>query len=395
MIFGMCYVGQNNKRNKWHEGSIRQRPDGRFEGRVSIKGVKKYLYGKSYIECQRKLKSYILEQTQDESISGNITLSDFCRYFLYSKKLAIEISTYNRLDTIIRLQISNYDIGGIKLSDIRAHELQRYFNNLAIDPDNLYTYNTIKTIFVFVSSVLSYANKNGNIISNPMINVRLPKERYCIHKGRDTFSMSPEQIKDFKLACFVKNKSNNSYRYRYSLPLLLILNTGLRLGEMLALEWKDVDFKKNIIYINKAMQYNLKVEEQNKRQTYINSPKTKYSNRVIPMNEEIFFILKEIERHNKEKDITTQYVCCDKNGNYARARNLQRAMKMIIADTDLPDLWIHLLRHTFGSELIRKGTDISVVSRIMGHSNINTTYNTYIHVLNEEIAKAMILPDIS
>lgn len=176
---------------------------------------------------------------------------------------------------------------------------------------------------------------------------------------------------------------------------MLILNTGLRLGEMLALQWEDVDFEKNIFRVNKSMQYNLRVEGQNKRQTYINAPKTKYSNRVIPMNEEILFILKEIESTNKEKSIITQYVCCDENGNYARARSLQRAMKMIIADTDLPHMWIHLLRHTFGSELIRKGIDISVVSRLMGHRNINTTYNTYIHVLSEEIAKAMILPDIS
>lgn len=191
----MSYIGQNSKRNRWHEGSIRKRSDGRFEGRVTFNGLTKYTYGKTETECKRKLKSYILEKTQDESFTGSITLSDFCRYYLDSKKLAIEISTFNRLDTMIRLQISNSDIGGKKLSEIRSFELQRYLNNLATDPDNPYTYNTIRTIFVFVSSIFSYANKNGNIISNPMINVRLPKERYCIHKGRDTFSMSPEQIR--------------------------------------------------------------------------------------------------------------------------------------------------------------------------------------------------------
>ena len=113
------------------------------------------------------------------------------------------------------------------------------------------------------------------------------------------------------------------------------------------------------------------------------------------MNGEIKFILSEIIQSNKKKDIVTDIVCCSETGGYTLARSIQRALNTIIDGTERPHIGVHLLRHTFGSELIRKGVEISVVSKLMGHSNTTTTYNTYIHVLDEEAAKAMTLPIIS
>lgn len=174
-----------------------------------------------------------------------------------------------------------------------------------------------------------------------------------------------------------------------------MLNTGMRIGEVIALEWSDINFSEEIIKIDKSMQYNVKVDGEEKRQSFVKSPKTKKSIRIIPINDEIRFILGQIQNMDSRLKIESGIVCCSETGGYALPRSIQRSLGMIVSGSDLPYMWVHLLRHTFGSELIRRGVEISIVSRLMGHSNTTTTYNTYIHVLEEEAAKAMSMISIS
>ena len=383
------------KRNKWHQGSVRQRADGRFEGRVTIHGKTKYIYGKSEYECKRKLKVYIRECLDDVSDIYKISLHKYSLEYLKSKRYIIERSTFDRLENIINSQIKNSEVGGKPLVSIKPRDLQEFLNILAFGSMECFSYSTIKTIYTFINGIFNYAIKNSDIESNPMLIVRLPKESFCKIKKKETFSLSPDQINKFKEACLQKNRTNDSYKYRYGLTLLLLLNTGMRIGEAIALEWNDIDFLNNIIKINKSMQYNVKVDGEEKRQSFIKSPKTKKSNRIIPINDEIRYSLDEMINSNKENNIESEIVCCSETGGYALARSIQRSLDMIVNGTELPHLWIHLLRHTFGSELIRRGVEISIVSRLMGHSNTTTTYNTYVHVLEEEAAKAMNMISIS
>jgi integrase len=391
----MSVTQKQNKRNSWREGSIRQRSDGRYEGRVTLNGLSKNVYGKNETECKRKLKSIIREFEDGLINPKTASFYDYSLNYIKNKSKTIEMSTYNRLEIIVNKQISESKISGKQFGSIKTSELQDFFNSLAVSTDKQYSYGTIKNIFIFISGVYSYAIKNKDINFNPMSGVIIPKETFCNVKRKETFALSPEQIVKFKEACLQRNNSNHYYKYRYGLTLLLILNTGMRIGEVIALEWNDVDFINNIIRINKSMQYNVKSEGSNTRHSFIKSPKTRKSNRIIPMNDEIKFILSEIIESNKKKNILSDIVCCSETGGYSLARSIQRALDTIVAGTELPHIWVHLLRHTFGSELIRKGVEISVVSKLMGHSNTTTTYNTYIHVLDEEAAKAMLLPTIS
>ena len=385
----MSVTKKQSKRNSWHEGNVRLRSDGRFEGRVTLNGLTKYTYGKTESECKRKLKAIIREYDDGLINPKTATLYDYCLNYVYNKKDSIEPSTHNRISIIVEQQIKKSKLANKQFGSLRSDELQKLFDVLK----KQYGYGTIKTVYTFVSGVYSHAIKNKDIIYNPMEGVIIPKEKFCNSKRRETFSLSPDQIHLFKEACLQKNRTNDSYKYRYGLTLLLMLNTGMRIGEAIALEWNDIDFTSNIIRISKSMQYNVKID--GKRQSLIKSPKTKKSNRIIPMNDEIKFIMNEIIKCNKENNIESGIVCCSETGSYALPRSIQRSLNMIIDGTELPHLWVHLLRHTFGSELIRKGVEISIVSRLMGHSNTTTTYNTYIHVLEEEAAKAMIMPMIS
>lgn len=379
------------KRNSWHEGNVRKRADGRHEGRITLNGLTKYVYGKNETECKRKLKLLIKDYEAGLINPKTASLFEYCFNYIKKKNKTIELSTYNRLNTIVNKQIKESLIGYKQFGSLKTEELQKFFNELA----KTYSFGTIKNVYVFLLGVYGDAVKNYEITFNPMLGVSVPKESYCAKKRKETFALSPEQILLFRKACLQKNTSNDEYKYRYGLTLLLILNTGMRIGEVVALEWNDIDLSKNIIKINKSMQYNVKEENSDVRKSFVKSTKTKRSNRIIPMNDEIKFILSEILEYNKRHNIESDIVCSSETGGYTLARSIQRSLDTIIKGTELPHLWVHLLRHTFGSELIRRGVDISIVSRLMGHSNTTTTYNTYVHVLEEEAAKAMLMPNIS
>ena len=381
-------VTKNQKRNSWHEGNVRQRSDGRFEGRVTFNGLTKYTYGKTETECKRKLKAVIREYDEGLINPKTATLYDYCKQYIQQKKNSIEPSTMNRISIIVEKQIGESKIGNKQFGVLKSEQLQEFFTSLS----SQYSYGTIKNIYNFISGAYNYALANKDINYNPMQTIAMPKEKFC-KKTKETFALSPSQIAEFKSSCLEKNKSNGFYKYRYGLTLLLILNTGMRIGEAIALEWNDIDLENKLIRISKSMQYNVKTGNSDHRESFVKPPKTRNSKRIIPINNEIEFVIREIQKMNS--DIDTSIVCCNENGGYALARSIQRTLAIVIKDTNIPYIWVHLLRHTFGSELIRKGVDISIVSRLMGHGNTATTYNSYIHVLEEEAAKAMSLPMIS
>lgn len=253
-----------------------------------------------------------------------------------------------------------------------------------------YAWSTVKKVYELLNSVYRFAEAKKMITYNPMVFVKMPKESKCLVPKKDTFSLSPGQIQIFKEACLTKTKAG-AYKYRYGLILLLILNLGLRVGEMLALRFDDIDEELGEIHITKSLQSNVKNRNSigNKRISNIKTTKTKNSMRMIPYNESVKWIINEIMADNRKRGIVTDLVCSSETGGRATARNLQRTLDTIVAKTDLPHIWLHILRHTFGSELIRQGINVSVVSKLMGHADINITYRTYIHVIESETRKAM------
>lgn len=176
--------------------------------------------------------------------------------------------------------------------------------------------------------------------------------------------------------------------------LLLILNTGMRIGEALALEWSDIDLKNKTLKVNKTLtkakerDKNGKVIGKNKK-TFSDITKTESGNRIIPLNDMAISLLKQIQNYNKRKKIKTDYVACTVDGGYVSERNILRTYKSILGTVGAEDYTIHALRHTFASRLLKAGTEISVVSKLLGHADINTTYSTYIHVLKDQMTDVM------
>lgn len=230
----------------------------------------------------------------------------------------------------------------------------------------------------------------------PIYDVVVPSDSYIKTSTRKQLTLSDEQIEEFKKAALARYK-NGEYKSRDALVLMIILNLGLRAGEALALEWDNIDYENKLMYINNTIQSNIyDIKTQKLYNRVKESPKTKSGIRVLKLNDTTIFYFKELQAYDKRKNIISNYVSSTSVGTRNTYRNLERSLKRVISNTNLPQwMSLHTLRHTFGSTLIRRGISVEVVSKLMGHANIMITYNKYIHVLKEQEALAMDMVAIS
>ena len=240
---------------------------------------------------------------------------------------------------------------------------------------------------------LQMAVREGVIASNPCDGVILPVESCIEVKTKEQITLSDKEIERFKEAALARYKSTGDYRSRDALVLLVILNLGLRCGEMQALRWSDLDWDNQIVRIRRTMQNNIKNFTETGKRNYSkekDSTKTYSGSRVLKLNETVMFYLEELKAYDKRHDIQSEHVCCTQKGTIVCERNLHRSLDKVVKRAGImQDVTLHTLRHTFGSTLIRRGIGIEVVSKLMGHANINITYLKYVHILQEQQAMAM------
>lgn len=159
----------------------------------------------------------------------------------------------------------------------------------------------------------------------------------------------------------------------FKLGILISLLTGVRIGELCALRWEDVDFKECVISVNRTMQ-RVQVEgKDNKTEIIITTPKTNTSIRQIPIpNMLVDYII-------GFKSSNDQYILTNKNGNYIEPRVMQYKFKKYLQVAGISDANFHALRHTFATRCIEAGVDVKVLSEVLGHSNVNITLDRYVH----------------
>lgn len=185
--------------------------------------------------------------------------------------------------------------------------------------------------------------------------------------------------------------SNGKRIYRLGDAIILDLNTGLRLAELLALKWTEVDFVRRKVIVN-ATRVIVKDRSDGAEKKYVvieqDSAKSATSMREIDMNDACFEALTRL------KEITGQfeYVLSTREGKPVIPRYLDRLFRKNAIAAGLPDekvYGLHALRHTFASRLFAAGEDVKTVSELLGHSDITITYNTYIHLINDQKRKAV------
>ena len=189
------------------------------------------------------------------------------------------------------------------------------------------------------------------------------------------------RIEEKKVECFtvaeqktLEEAVKNDRRTK-AFGILLCLYTGLRIGELLALEWTDIDFDKREISISKTCHDSK--DELGRYVRFVNPPKTSTSMRVIPIPKQLMPMLREIKKRNR-----SHYVVGD-GDKIISVRSYQRTYELILKKHGLPHRGFHALRHTFATRAIECGMDVKTLSELLGHKNPTVTLNRYAHSLME------------
>lgn len=286
---------------------------------------------------------------------------------LYIKPIS-KARTVEHYEYLIEKHIEPY-IGDLEIENISSFDLQKLISKL-LQTGNKRTNcglatNTVNSIITILKSSFKTAQDVNKIIINPTDKIKRPKK---IEKKVECFTVNEQKNIERNIKTNKKPKM---------IGILICLYTGLRIGEVLALEWDDVDFEKELLMINKSC-YDKKGDKR-----IITLPKTISSKRIIPLPEKLTEILKE-----HKKNSTSKWVVQEKS-HPIQVRSYQRTFELLLKKEGIAHKGFHALRHTFATRAIEHGMDVRTLSEILGHKNPTITLNLYVHSLLEHKREMM------
>jgi integrase len=350
--------------------NIYKRKDGRWEGRYPKEKNADgsiyygYIYGKTYRIVREQLlaKKSLISASEDkiqQSFKGSF--ADWVDFWLDQLiKENIKESTYTSYQNKFSLHILPV-IGNIPLDQINVQQLEYLISKM----NEKLSASSIRITFRLVKSCLEAAKKRGYIQLNPAEQISLPKvERTqvkALTRQQHALLLS-ESRKDIK-----------------GLPITLALETGMRIGEISALKWRDVDFEQNLIYVCRTKQ-RISNTSNGKSKTKLieTTPKTQRSKRLIPLTSAL-----KKQLLNAKSQSSSQYVV-ENRGESIEPRTISYRFERMKKTLNLPSLHFHALRHTFATRCIELGVNISTVSALLGHTSTKMTLDIYTHSIFED-----------
>lgn len=316
------------------------------------------------------------------SSDDKITLEQWFHTWLFEFRInELKDTSFERYEGIFRNYIKGSILGKKKLSDIRTAHIQAYYNTLAEQGKST---NTIKTLNKTLKTCLNDALKQGYIVKNYCSLVTMPKSDIKEKEHDITFFTIEEQQR------FIATLDKNRNRMLF----ILALGSGLRLGELMALKWDNVDMVNNTLSVTHAISRISKVGKDGSRTWSVleHDPKTKSSIRTIPLPVNI---VKELRKHKLEQDKEilkngelyqkNNLVFCTELGGYLDTRNLTRSYARALSKAGIEHKKFHSMRHTYATRLFENDVPIKTVQSLMGHNDITTTMNIYTHVTPEKM----------
>lgn len=366
----------DNVKNKW----VGQIQIGEYDnGRAKYKKF----YGDSQnavIEKMRQHKENNPTFINTTATSG-VTLGEFLKNYLVTvKKTKLKPSSYTRDMQIYKNQIDPI-LGQYDISEITHQMIQVDLINKMIEQE--YSHSTIHKTYVLLNEILRYAGRQGIITTNPCELVEEPSKKIFTNTKEIRF-FNDVEIQRFKDAALFKDDNSNIYHYRNGLALLSIIYTGLRIGELVALKWCDVDIENGYLKIHSNI--SVSYTDDDKRQIKVqDSTKTRKS-RIVHLTKsakKYYKIMKKIYKPDNDDYV---YFMEGKRDTTRALNTYTFICKRANIDNHQG---VHTLRHTCASLLIRKGVDIKIISEMLGHKDVAFTYNTYVHLIEEEKAKTI------
>lgn len=339
--------------------NVFKRVDGRYEGRIP-RGKKKN--GKPKFQ-------YILARTKEEVISriNDIRKNEEC-HDRCGKNTAI---VFNEWFKSIQYKVKESTQANYKMKADK--HILPYFGEKSIDSivqDDIYSFiadrrkkglsdRYISDIIILMKGIFKFAVRTYNI-SNPMVELALPKR-----KNNDIQLL--DKAEQDKLQSYIAKNQNLG-----TLGTALSYSTGIRIGELCALQWKDIDLEKRILTVSKTMQRIQCKNGANKTKLIITEPKSDSSKRKIPIPECMMSYLCKFNGKANEYVVSGSETPVE-------PRTMQYRFSKILKNANLPSVHFHALRHIFASTCVKLGFDIKSLSELLGHSSVEITLNRYVH----------------
>ena len=314
-------------------------------------------------------------------VTANVKFEEFAeQWFEEYARLNLRKSSFERMRQVTQRVYPAF--GHLRLDRITGRQIQQFINELVLNGKNMQTGKPLsrKTAvhhLSFISDVFSYAVRMDIVSDNPCRKVYVPKGG---KKEKEIYSIEEiEQL--FKLL------ENAPLKYRTFITLAVY--TGFRRGELMGLEWKDIDFESGVVSVRRTSNYTVKTG------IYTDTTKTKSSQRSMKLPQLVLDILKmhKAKQDSERQKLGTKWFDCDRlfvtaDGHPMHNNTTYTWLKKFCEKNNFPFRDIHSLRHFYASALINEGIDVATVSSALGHSAISTTTSIYLHAFRDANARA-------
>ena len=324
--------------------------------------IRKQFYGTGVNEANEKADEYIKKLKMGLLNNNQLyTINSLLPKWLFDvKRNEIKATSFEAYESTYRNYVNPYLIADLPINDLKTLKIQEFYNKLI--KDNI-SPNNIKKVHKLLRQFFSYAEKEGYIIKNPCINATLPKNKKeienIIAERKTKFQYFNEKE--------IKQLLNLFKNTRYENIIKFALGTGMRKGEILGLQWRDVDFNNRNIHVVHNLSYVANIANNGMRtyRTILQTPKSENSIRIIPMSKQIYNLLNSL---NKDSD----YVFSSR-GSHFDIKWTEKFWSKTLKGTNLEGKTFHDLRHTFATMLLLNGANLIQIKELLGHSSVKIT----------------------
>ena len=349
--------------------NIYKRKDGRYEGRLLSgrrnNGKRRYLYffGKTREAVEQKMTFIMNKKRTDDTCT--VTVAEVFEEWYQTIRNRIKESTAANYSMKAQKHIIP-NFGDMQITELTTSTVNKFIDmKLSEGLSSRY----VADIIILMKSIFKYASATYNLV-NAMSEVSIPRKKSTEIALLDAC----EQV--------TLQKYINANQNRTSMGVALSLHMGLRIGELCALQWADIDLEKRILTVRKTIQRIQCQDGDKKTKVITTEPKSDSSKRCIPIPEFLYDSLKHFSGKGKE------YILSGKS-NPVEPRTMQYRFAKMLKYADLPSIHFHALRHMFASNCVKLGFDIKALSEILGHSSVEITLNRYVHSSFEQKVEYM------
>lgn len=388
----MATKKRKNGEGSWGKKKIKGIEYVTYEKTYDELDKRKTFYGKTAKEVKEKVAKFeAMNHLLPKKDIENQVFGDYIYTWLHGvKKGTVSDSTFDRAETTFNNLIKEYDVATCKMKNLTGTILQNHIKLLAKD----YAKSTIDKVYFMFSQVISYAVKNKDISYNIMLDVKNASETEVANKKREVTFLTMEEVNKLFEECnrvnvkghMVRGKEGERVYGNNAYAIILMVYTGIRVGELRALKWKSVDFEDKMIYISESVSTVKNRDNKSSKKTVdiVKKPKTEASIRPVPLADRAIYALKEMEKQNPNHK-PDDFVFANTTGDGVSQSKIGRTLSNMLVRANLPKCTVHGLRHTYGSMLINEDEkNIAIVSSILGHEDIGVTYKIYTHILKKK-----------